>query len=295
MSEHGHPVVIAGTDYLGKVTDLLHRMRLARPAGGIWEAADFQWWWRQSRVTDPAGQLFWLESTGEPLAAVILTDFKGSLDCDVLVLANDPAFGAAVWEAALGRVTELAPAGEFVVRADDAAGIAALEGAGYLPADEPGVVASWLAAARRPEIWALPPGYRLVSRAASADGPHPMEARNGPDVAARLRTCSLYDAELDLAVLAPDGSVAGYGLFWADPVTKVGLVEPMRTEQAHERRGIASHVLATGLDLLAARGCECLKVSSDLDLYLRAGFEPLRSATALIYTRKARREINLVA
>ena len=110
-----------------------------------------------------------------------------------------------------------------------------------------------------------------------------MIARNGARVEQRLRECSLYRPELDLMVEAPDGRAAGYGLSWPDPVTGVGLVEPMRTEQAHERRGIASHILATGLDRLAAHGCQRLKVSNDIDLYLRAGFRPLRAATALIY------------
>ena len=91
-------------------------------------------------------------------------------------------------------------------------------------------------------------------------------------------------------VEAPDGQVAGYGLFWADPVTGVGLVEPMRTEQAHQRRGIASHILATGLDRLAARACRRLKVSNDIPLYLRAGFRPLRTATAAVYTRQPDRD-----
>lgn len=35
---------------------------------------------------------------------------------------------------------------------------------------------------------------------------------------------------LDLAVYDGDGAVTAYGLFWADPHTGVGLVEPMRTE-----------------------------------------------------------------
>jgi predicted N-acetyltransferase YhbS len=86
-------------------------------------------------------------------------------------------------------------------------------------------------------------------------------------------------------VEAPDGQVAGYGLFWADPVTRVGLVEPMRTEEPHGGRGIASHILATGLSRLAASGCDRLKVSNDIGLYLRAGFRPLRTATAAIYAR----------
>ncbi len=48
----------------------------------------------------------------------------------------------------------------------------------------------------------------------------------------------MYRADLDLAVYAPNGDIAAYGLFWADPVTGVGLVEPMRTEDAYQ--GLAS-------------------------------------------------------
>ena len=35
------------------------------------------------------------------------------------------------------------------------------------------------------------------------------------------------------------GEVAGYALFWFDPVTQVGLVQPMRVEEAYQRRGLA--------------------------------------------------------
>jgi GNAT superfamily N-acetyltransferase len=61
----------------------------------------------------------------------------------------------------------------------------------------------------------------------------------------------------------------------ADRVTGVGLVEPMRTEDRYWRKGLARHILTTGLNLLAARGCARLKVSSGRDLYLGAGFTPV--------------------
>jgi predicted N-acetyltransferase YhbS len=58
----------------------------------------------------------------------------------------------------------------------------------------------------------------------------------------------------------------------------------MRTEDAHQRRGIAGHILACGLDRLAASGCPRLKVMNDIALYLRAGFQPVRKASLLTYT-----------
>jgi GNAT superfamily N-acetyltransferase len=305
-------VVITDLSYLRLATTLLQRMRLATPAGGItpagtitpaggiWEAADIQWWWRQERTTDRDGHLFWLDEDGEPLAAVIRTDFGHSFQCDVLILPNDPAFERTVWQAAIAwtnaataRTGAASKAAEFPVRADDTIGAAELAAAGFGPDGQPCVVSCWLEATRwlevtrwleasdQPAIPALVPGYRLHSRVGAPDRPHPLAARNGAQVEQRLRQCSLYRPELDLMVEAPDGQIAAYGLFWADPVTGVGLVEPMRTEHAHQGRGIASHLLAAGLDRLAAYGCRQLKVSNDIGLYLRAGFRPVSTAPVL--------------
>lgn len=277
------PASAHGSRYLELVTTLLQRMRLADATGGIWEAADVQWWSRQERATDQPGQLFWLDDSGRPEAALVRSEFRGSFYCDVLVLPGRPAAARIAWQRAFA---EAAAATGYPVRADDYLGIEAVTEAGFVPSGEK-LVSSWLAAADRPPLPGLPAGYRLRSRASAPDRPHHLAERNGPDVAERLLRCSLYQPELDLVVEAPDGRVAGYGLFWPDPVTRVGLVEPMRTEEKFERQGIASHVLAVGLDLLASHGCDRLKVSSDIPLYLRAGFRPLAGAAATVYRHRA--------
>jgi GNAT superfamily N-acetyltransferase len=190
-----------------------------------------------------------------------------------------------VWRTALDRVGGLgAVAVEFPVRDDNLVAVRELGDAGFRLGEER-LVSCWLEAGRRPPVSALPSGYRLRSRAEVLDRPHHLVPRNGPAVARRLEMCSLYRQDLDLLVEAPDGRVAGYGLFWADPVTRVGLVEPMRTEEDHQRRGIARHILTTGLERLAALGCGRLKVSNDIDLYLGAGFRPLPAASATTYTK----------
>ena len=111
-----------------------------------------------------------------------------------------------------------------------------------------------------------------------------MRRRSGEQVETRLRQCSLYDPELDLAVETADGEVAGYALFWFDSVTKVGLVEPMRVEDAYQRRGLARAMLAAGLDRLAKRGARRLKVGYVTDaarqLYVGAGFRVTSTSTS---------------
>ena len=128
----------------------------------------------------------------------------------------------------------------------------------------------------------------LVDRVGSPDGPHPAAARSGP--AARifaLNQAPLYDPSLDLSIRAPTGEVAAYALFSFDPVTLVGLVEPMRTEDAWQRRGLARTLLAIGVDRLARRGATRIKVSfvnpAAGALYLGCGFEI--ESTATTYSR----------
>ena len=111
-----------------------------------------------------------------------------------------------------------------------------------------------------------------------------MQRRSGERVEERLRQCSLYDPWLDLSVEAPDGQVAGYALFWADPVTRVGLVEPMRVESPFQRRGIARALLTAGIARLAARGAERIKVGFGTEaagkLYVGTGFRVTSSVTS---------------
>ena len=119
-----------------------------------------------------------------------------------------------------------------------------------------------------------------------------MVSRGGAEVEQRLQQTSLYRPDLDLVVLDQDNEAAAYGLFWLDPVTRTGLVEPMRTEDDHQRRGLARHVLTTGVDRLAAAGAERIKICFDPDnpgashLYLDVGFEPVKEC--VIVSRPSR-------
>jgi ribosomal protein S18 acetylase RimI-like enzyme len=123
----------------------------------------------------------------------------------------------------------------------------------------------------------------LVDRTQRRDTPHPMRHRNGDSVARRLDQCPLYDSTLDLAVETAGGRVAGYSLYWFDPTTKVGLVEPVRVEDQFQRQGLARAMLSAGIDRLATRGAQRIKVAYETDaaaaLYQGVGFRRTSTAT----------------
>ncbi len=273
-----------GLEYLQLVTTLLQRARLADDEAGLWEAGDLQWWWRRDQHSDPRNATFWVDDDGLPIGAVVFTDWGDRWGCDVITMPEDTELGiATLWPQALQQAQRLSAMPiEVAVRDDDEGVASLLADAGFAVAvatDHPAMTC-WMPAHVRPAIPPLAAGYRLRSTAQRTAGPHHMITRNGEHVAERLRECSLYRPELDLCIESLDGDVAGYGLFWADPVTHVGLVEPMRTEDNHQGKGLATHLLRSGLELLAGHDCTRLVVTY-LEgneparlLYVGSGFEP---------------------
>ena len=249
-----HEVRAAGLEYLALATELLQRARLADAEAGAWEAADLQWWWRTPRPSDAIDQLFWIDDEG-PVAGVVLTDWGRAWGCDPIVVPGVSTVPLpTVWARAVEAIDALGlEAVEVLARDDDFELLGLLAGAGFVAGDDRSGI-TWMDTQDRPEVAALPDGFVLVDRAQETTKPHPMRRRSGDGVEARLRQCSLYDPALDLAVEAADGQAAGYALFWFDPVTEVGLVEPMRVEDAYQRRGLARAMLTAGLDRLAKRG-----------------------------------------
>ncbi|MGI8885390.1 MAG: GNAT family N-acetyltransferase, partial [Gaiellaceae bacterium] len=177
---------------------------------------------------------------------------------------------------------------EVLARDDEVELLGLLAGAGFVAGDDRSGT-TWMDAQDRPDVASLPEGFVLVDRAEETTRPHPMRQRSGDGVEARLRQCSLYNPALDLAVETAGGQTAGYALFWLDPVTEVGLVEPMRVEDAYQRRGLARALLTAGLDRLARRGARRLKVGYGTDaarsLYVGAGFREASTDRFYSWTR----------
>lgn len=101
----------------------------------------------------------------------------------------------------------------------------------------------------------------------------------------------LYQPELDLVVVAPDGRLAAFCLCWLDEVNKVGLVEPVGTHSDFRRMGLARAVMLEGLRRMQARGMQSAIIASVADnvasrtLYDGLGFTELESHE-LVYKRE---------
>jgi len=288
-----HQAHASGLEYLALATELLQRARLADADAGLWEAADLQWWWRTPRRSDTIDHVFWIDGDG-PVAGVVLTDWGRAWGCDPILV---PGVSTVPLPTVWARAVEAIDASglekvEVLARDDDFELQGLLAGAGFVAEDDRSGI-TWMNAQDRPDVAALPEGFVLVDRAQETTRPHPMRRRSGEGVEGRLRQCSLYDSALDLAVETADGQAAGYALFWFDPVTEVGMVEPMRVEDAYQRRGLARALLTAGLDRLAKQGARRLKVGYGTDvarrLYVGAGFRVTSTSRSYVWRRWLRR------
>jgi predicted N-acetyltransferase YhbS len=278
--------LLEGLDRLNATTTVLQRARLADPLAGMWEGSDLQWWWRRPRLTDDLALPVWFDDTG-PVAAAGLTAWGDIWQVDGFAVPStvqEEEVWRAAFEAAAGHHDG---ALRVLVRQDDALVVDWAIKSGFAMTEELSGT-TWMDADHRPPD-AHVDGFAIVDRVARADRPHPMVARNGQTVEVRLQECSLYDPTLDLAIEDADGGIAGYGLFWFDHTTLVGLLEPMRVEDEFQRRGLARMLLTNGLDRLARKGARRLKVGFSTDaarnLYVGAGF--VQTSTDRLLTRPA--------
>ena len=284
-----------GLGYVEAATALLQRVRSAHATMGLYEAAELQWWWSIARSTDNLGQLFWFDRSGRPAAAAIVADFGDGSSAVyeeptlvfIVMPDSSPEWVTHVVERGLAHMSAHGiEAVELEVDRADHVMRDALFERGFTIKDD-GLIECWLDADALPEISPLHEGYRLYSRSDTMQRPHHMTHPRRPNVEPRLLQTSLYRPDLDLVVVDGDDQTAAYGLFWYDPETATGVVEPMRTNDDHQQRGLARHILTTGVNLLAEAGAERISIGFEPDnpasgpLYLSVGFEPHRRTDVL--------------
>ncbi|MCO5224518.1 MAG: GNAT family N-acetyltransferase [Thermomicrobiales bacterium] len=274
---------VSGLEAMELATRLLQRARVVDPMAGLWEAADIQWSWRMPRLSDDIEKTFWIDANG-PVAGIWMTSSQETTwQVDPIVIPGaDDGLRKMVWERAIQHITER-PSGTFdiPVNDDDVLFFALAREYNLTPGGQDST--GWMNAASRPPVAPVADGFTIVDRTMQPTTLHPMRDRNGEAIEERLRECSLYDPSPDLAVITNDGQTAGYSLYWFDPVTRVGLVEPVRIEDRFQRKGLARAMLTAGISRLVDKGAERIKVSWESEaasaLYRSVGFQQTSTTT----------------
>jgi GNAT superfamily N-acetyltransferase len=173
--------------------------------------------------------------------------------------------------------------------------------AGFLPETDGPFLEHLVLDLRRLAAAPTTPGYQLrhvgpeeaQARAACHEaawsdiGPSPTTA----EAYAALMHAPLYRLDLDWVAVDSDETLAAAALVWLDPVTGVGLVEPVGTVPGHRGQGLAGAVTLAALHRLREVGGRMALVTTRGDdehpgprrLYTSLGFRP--TARTVTWTR----------
>ena len=135
----------------------------------------------------------------------------------------------------------------------------------------------------------LPPGYAVRNVQGEADVEQRVAVHRDAFAPSRMTVAKhqavmrapTYRPELDLVVVAPDGSFAAFCIVWFDEANRIGVFEPVGCHSAHRRRGLGTAVLREGMRRLKALGAHTAEVnglggeSGGTLLYEATGFREL--------------------
>jgi predicted N-acetyltransferase YhbS len=96
-----------------------------------------------------------------------------------------------------------------------------------------------------------------------------------------VQAAPTYRPELDLVIVAPNGTYAAFAQIWLDEANRVGVFEPLGVSAAHRRRGLGLALMHEGARRLGELGARVACVGTGFDnaparaMYQAAGFAEL--------------------
>lgn len=96
-----------------------------------------------------------------------------------------------------------------------------------------------------------------------------------------MQALPTYRPELDLVIVAPDGTYAAFAQIWLDEANRVGVFEPLGVSALHQRRRLGRALMDEGVRRLGLHGAQVACVQTGIDhlnargLYEASGFVEL--------------------
>jgi GNAT superfamily N-acetyltransferase len=236
---------------LRRMQELLRRGRRSSPSTTAWHPGDLEWWIGQDDPTIDWSERITLwsdDATGTVVAWTWVTP-PDELDWFVDPAADDATLRRWLLE-------RQAPRPRTVWATDhDERVTGVLRDAGYEPADGGYIHFGRTLDADEPLAAAPPAGFGVRSVDPRHDGEERLRVHRAAFAPSRMTAEKVrivtempsYRADLDVVAEAPDGSLAAFCLGWFDEATHTVELEPVGTDPAHARRGLATAVVIEAL------------------------------------------------
>ena len=266
-----------GGQALVEAMDFVARCRAFDPLGNYLHIGDLQWWCRDGSLDDQQNWHFWHQENGEMFALGIIVGNE-------IVCLLHPDFRTyerycAVRQWGLQRLKERARQqgeSQYEVQeeaaSDDPERITFLEREGYTRRESYYHLYHRSLTEPLPAP-TLPVGFtiRSIARETEAearaalqrDAFFPKGSKTYEEGTLRqlaVMKMPQYDPQLDLMVIAPDGTPAAGCICWVDPANRVGLFEPVGTRPQFRRQGLATALMLGGLQRLREQGMQAALV-----------------------------------
>ena len=294
---------------LEAMRDLLRQGRLANNSTYYVHPGDLNWWlFYPPLAYDFWGSIYLWDDPDQPgkiLAWALLSPVGETFDVVLRPELRGTPLAGEMYAWAIRQVTALAKQagrehiGVFWISEDDALMRTWLLEHGFALASRDAHLICDLAAPR--PATQLPDGFVLRSSRGLAEVNQRAWAQyNAFDNSAafevyvqrftRFMQTPAYDPIWDLVAAAPDGQIAAFCIVWPDPLTGIGLFEPVGTHPDFQRRGLGKALMLEALARLQSAGLRQAIVTTGADhlpavqLYESAGFR--RTAQLLHYKKK---------
>ncbi len=283
----------AETD-LDAMRALLQAGRAANNGTFYVHPGDLNWWWFYGDLKKLFPQRAFLWERGGQLLGWTLIAY-GAMDVYVAPPLHGTPDAAAMYIWAEERLSEFTRQEDgkkietiWVGERDDWL-IEHLEGRGFVR-DENDFIYNTCSLDRDIPEPVLPPGYTVRGMGGASETPSRARASYGAFQSKKdwetylqnyrnFTQAPIYNPELDVVAVSPEGEITAFAICWLDPVNKIGHFEPVGTHPDFQRKGLGRAVLYEGMRRMKARGMRTASVCVEGDnpagvgVYAATGFE----------------------
>lgn len=258
---------LGGDNFIQRATHFMVQARQQDPLGGMWDAGDLNWWFRFEDFDSEDNQWFWISEKTLGITLIAGT----ALDYEFLPELGENKLVQAMFRKALARVLELShlTKSESVVllRESHRALRAIAETEGYRAS---GRVYKMAARELDASLHApfLPDGYAVRHLEASdlSGGGTPV-LHLTREAYERVARTPLYRQDMHLVVVSSRGRVAAECMCWLDEANAIGVIEPVRTHDDFQKRGLGRALLLEACRRMVTEGMRLAKTTYDPSSY----------------------------